>query len=95
MVGKCKILPSIATICGTSLILEVLQYVFALGTSDITDVIMNTAGGAAGYLLTYAFARITGDEDKTEILFLLLAGAVTTGVLVWAMMMKYNGLNII
>lgn len=39
-----KVLPSV----GISLIYEVLQYVFAIGATDITDVINNTIGGIVG-----------------------------------------------
>ena len=41
-------------IVGTSLTLEVAQYVLATGSSDITDVLVNTAGGLVGLL----FARV-------------------------------------
>jgi glycopeptide antibiotics resistance protein len=34
---------------GTSLLLEVTQYVLGIGSSDITDVIMNAAGTLAGF----------------------------------------------
>jgi glycopeptide antibiotics resistance protein len=36
------------TIAGASLVLEVTQYVLALGSSDVTDLVVNTAGGLAG-----------------------------------------------
>lgn len=39
-----KVLPSVSI----SLIYEVLQYVFAIGATDITDVINNTIGGIVG-----------------------------------------------
>lgn len=39
-----KVLPSV----GISLIYEVLQYAFAIGATDITDVINNTIGGIVG-----------------------------------------------
>ena len=35
----------------TSIVLEVMQYILGVGASDITDVITNTLGGAAGLLL--------------------------------------------
>lgn len=34
-----------------SLLFELTQFVFALGASDITDIIANTAGGVAGIIL--------------------------------------------
>ena len=35
-------------VVGSSLVLEVAQYGFAVGSSDVTDVIVNAAGGLAG-----------------------------------------------
>lgn len=44
---------------------EVLQYVLAIGASDITDVITNTLGGAAGLLLFMWLFRL--GKDKTHV----------------------------
>ena len=41
---------------GVSLVFEVTQYVLAIGSSDVTDVIVNVAGGLAGFALL-ALAR--------------------------------------
>ncbi|HSX34553.1 MAG TPA: VanZ family protein [Candidatus Saccharimonadales bacterium] len=46
----------LAAIVFVSAAVEVAQYVFAIGTSDITDVITNTAGGLLG-LGMYALAN--------------------------------------
>ncbi|WP_203963377.1 VanZ family protein [Actinocatenispora thailandica] len=43
-------------VAAASVALETTQYVLAIGWSDVTDVITNTAGGAAGIALT-ALAR--------------------------------------
>ena len=49
-------------IAGASLVLEIAQYVLAVGISDITDLLLNTAGGLAGFgLLTLARRRL---EDR-------------------------------
>jgi len=46
------------TVAGASLATEVTQYVLGIGSSDITDIIVNTAGGLAGYgLLALAHRR--------------------------------------
>jgi glycopeptide antibiotics resistance protein len=37
-------------ICALSIIVEITQYVFAIGSTDITDVITNTLGGLIGLL---------------------------------------------
>ncbi|MFD6135882.1 VanZ family protein [Isoptericola sp. NPDC060257] len=46
------------TLAGASALLEVAQYVLAVGSSDVTDVVVNTAGGLAG-LGVVALARRT------------------------------------
>lgn len=53
--SKGKIWKKLVTIAAISLVIEVLQYIFAIGASDITDIINNTIGGIIG-LLIYAFA---------------------------------------
>jgi glycopeptide antibiotics resistance protein len=48
-----------AAVVGTSLVLEVAQYVLALGSSDVTDLVVNTVGGLAGIgLLALARRRL-------------------------------------
>ena len=37
-----------SVVAGASLVLEVAQYVLAVGISDVTDLVVNTAGGLAG-----------------------------------------------
>ena len=44
------------TVAGVSLALEVTQYVLAIGSTDVTDVVANTAGGLVGWGLL-ALAR--------------------------------------
>lgn len=51
----------------TSLILETLQYVFAVGASDITDLLTNTLGGAIGVGIYFIFSKIF-KEKKTMII---------------------------
>lgn len=43
---------------GLSVVFEISQYVFMLGSLDIDDVILNTLGGAIGYGLYAVFSRI-------------------------------------
>ena len=47
---------SAAAVAGASLAMEVVQYVLAVGSSDVTDLVTNTAGGLAG-LGVLALAR--------------------------------------
>ncbi|HXD28154.1 MAG TPA: VanZ family protein [Arthrobacter sp.] len=40
---------AVGVIASASLLLEVAQYVLAIGVSDVTDVLVNSIGGLAGY----------------------------------------------
>ena len=48
-----------------SLVFEVAQWIFALGASDITDLITNTVGGALGTILYVSLRKLfKGKEVK-------------------------------
>ena len=49
--GKRKIISGIIVSAMLSLCFEILQWIFALGASDITDLITNTVGGTVGTFL--------------------------------------------
>jgi glycopeptide antibiotics resistance protein len=51
-----------ATAGGLSLLFEITQFVLAIGSSDITDLIVNTAGGLAGFGLLALARRRLGDR---------------------------------
>ncbi len=52
--------------CVFSFVLELCQFIFAIGASDITDIITNTLGTAVGVCL-YALARkMFSDKQKTD-----------------------------
>jgi glycopeptide antibiotics resistance protein len=48
---KAGFLPKLFFIVGFSICAELIQYIFAIGATDITDVMMNTAGGVIGMKL--------------------------------------------
>lgn len=52
------LIKKIGTGLGLSLILEIVQYIFAIGASDITDVIGNTMGCTLGILICIFLANI-------------------------------------
>ena len=64
---------------GFSLFLETLQYLLAMGASDITDVINNTLGAVIGGLLWKAFRKIAG--EKSWLIVQILATVGTVGML--------------
>lgn len=66
----------------TSLLFEVAQYIFAIGASDITDLLMNTTGGIVGIVLFLILAKLF--KDKTVKIFntICLAGAAFMSVFI-------------
>jgi glycopeptide antibiotics resistance protein len=66
---------------GLSLAAEILQYVLAIGTSDITDVIMNTLGGFVG-LAVYGLGKKYIGEEKLD-RFIVMTVMVLLALLIW------------
>lgn len=62
-----------APIAGVSLSYEVLQFVFSIGASDITDLIGNTLGGIIGIVVYYLFRQLFKTDLKTNKVLNLLA----------------------
>lgn len=59
----------------TSFILEVLQYLFGLGASDIDDVILNSFGGLLGIISYRIVLLVTRNEKKVKS-FVTWSGAI-------------------
>ncbi|MDW4574266.1 VanZ family protein [Microbacterium sp. M3] len=61
LLAPARSLPRItATLAGASFALESVQFVLAVGSSDVTDVLVNTAGGLAGCGLVAVVRRTFG-----------------------------------
>lgn len=74
---------------GLSLAYEVLQFILALGATDITDLITNTFGGVIGLLVFAALSEILG--ERTNKILHILAGICTVLVIVFmAFIISYN-----
>lgn len=74
-------LKMLAPIFFTSLLYEAIQYIWALGASDITDLITNTLGGVIGIGIFFVLHKIFKDRvckaiNVIAVLFLLLIGIV-------------------
>lgn len=81
-------LKKVAPIALTSMLVETLQYIFAIGAADITDFIGNTVGGIIGiiiYLIAYKLFKTNMRTNKIfnilmligTVGFILLAGLIT------------------
>lgn len=68
---KINFLLKLSLIVGSSLAIELIQYIFAIGSTDITDVITNTTGGFLGLVLYSVLNKFIGDKilDKIIICF--------------------------
>lgn len=63
-----------------SLAIEVLQFIFALGATDITDLLGNTLGGIVGIGIFLLLSRVL--KDKTIKILNILALIATVGLIV-------------
>jgi glycopeptide antibiotics resistance protein len=61
-------------ICAFSAAVEITQYVFAIGSTDITDIITNTLGGLVGLLLYDVANKHIQGEDLDR--FIIVAGTI-------------------
>lgn len=74
-----------------SLLLELFQYILAVGRTDITDLITNTCGGMAGIGLYWLAVKIFHDKTKINRIITVFAAVVTimvTGLL--AVLLIFN-----
>lgn len=65
-----------------SLLYECIQYVLAIGASDITDLLMNALGGLLGIGAYTIFRKISG--ERAAVWVNRLAAACTAGLLILA-----------
>jgi glycopeptide antibiotics resistance protein len=70
----------LVTIAGTSLLLETAQYILAVGRSDITDLLTNTAGGLLGIALYGIVVQLLKSRFRADKLFFILAVITSAAV---------------
>lgn len=71
----------------TSLAFETLQFVFAIGASDITDLLMNTLGGMIGIGFFAVCSKIFKGSTHKILNIILLIGAIFFALLVGALIL--------
>ena len=59
-----------------SAVVEVLQYIFAVGSADIDDVILNTVGGLIGVSLFRVMELLLKDQTKKAVTILAPVGGI-------------------
>lgn len=78
---KSKFHVKLIIIAGTSFALEVAQYILAIGRSDITDLLTNTAGGLLGIALYCIVARLLKDRTRADNLLFIFAVITSAAVI--------------
>lgn len=78
---KWSFIKKVVPIFITSLAFETIQYIFAIGASDITDLIGNTLGGIIGIAVFMLLSKIF--KNKTIKIFNVLALIVTVIVVLF------------
>ena len=71
----------VAAIFVFSLTVEFIQYVLAIGVSDITDLIMNTLGGVIGLAAYAAIDKHTSDGDLVDRCILVAGTLILLAIL--------------
>lgn len=61
----------------TTLLFEVIQFIFAIGATDITDFITNSLGGIIGIIIAIAISKMTRNNWVKLINIISLIGAIT------------------
>jgi uncharacterized protein YdhG (YjbR/CyaY superfamily) len=76
---KWGVTKKIFAIFAASFALEILQFALAIGRSDITDLLLNTVGGAIGICGFWLIKKLF--NKRTEIIVLILCGLIAAFVL--------------
>ena len=71
-----SIIKRILPIFLTSLSFEILQFIFSIGASDITDLIMNTIGGIIGICIFLILKKILKDNCSKVVNIISLIFAI-------------------
>lgn len=79
-----KILP----IAGVSLLFEVLQYIFVIGSSDITDFLGNTLGGIIGIGVYLFFRKIFKSKAMKALNILAILG--TLAIFIFGLLLMFG-----
>ncbi|MED3549643.1 VanZ family protein [Cytobacillus praedii] len=81
MIFKERAIKSFIVICSLSLGAEIIQYIFAIGASDIDDLILNSLGGLIGILIYLVLERILKNGHRVRKLITVASALVGVPVL--------------
>ena len=81
-----RLYKKVLIVLAISVCMETMQYIFALGRTDISDIIENTAGGAAGAAVIELIRRIAADEIKVRKITAVVMSVITVAVIILIIM---------
>lgn len=70
-----------------TILIEILQYLFAIGATDIDDVILNGLGGAMGIAIYTVFFKVFKEKDRVEKAIAILSIVIGVPILVLAVLL--------
>lgn len=76
-----KFLPKLIPIFFLTLFYEIMQFILHIGATDITDLIMNTLGGAIGIVIINGIYKLFKNKERTDKVLNVLACICTIGIL--------------
>lgn len=76
MKEKWNFIQKLLPMFGTSLLYEVMQYILAIGGSDITDLITNTLGGILGLGIYFLCFKLLGKNTIKVFYILAVTGTI-------------------
>ena len=80
---KVNVVKVLLFVVGASVFIEVVQYVFKRGATDIDDVILNTAGGVMGLVLYGLFVAVFRKRERANAAIQVVATVI--GLTVFAL----------
>lgn len=81
----------LAAVIGTSLGIEVCQFVFKRGASDIDDLLLNTIGGLIGIVIYLSFTVFFKSKERVHLALSILSLMVGIPVIILtALLFLYN-----
>lgn len=89
-----RVWPIVAVIAASSAAMEVTQYVMALGSSDLTDVLANAAGGLLGVLIAELVRRRLGDRASTVITDACAIGTLVALIIAGVIIGSFPRMNV-
>ncbi len=79
----------------TSVMIEIIQFIFNLGAADIDDVILNCLGGLIGIALYKLLIKMVKEEDKAKNVITILSLVVGLPIIIIAcILVFYNRVSI-